>query len=402
MFGPIRCDDRKRKHRAELPFGRLVTREGVSPLKRIVEPETDEVYQELVAELAYTSVPTALMTFILLIVGVHAWSLLGQPLVLVAVILGVSAGFAKSVMLELHLRDLDRQAADLMRSRRWERRHAILSLIMALSVGVISSVIFMEPDLALQVVATCTVFGYSAGVASRVSVRPRIAIASIATASLPAILAMAWQGGEAHWLISFIFAAFLIAASQSVMHVYSTTARHICIRQQMAKQAHRDALTGLANRRALYDAFDHPAGRENPSARAKAMTAIHCFDLDGFKSVNDRFGHLVGDELLIQIADRLKGLVRAPDLVVRAGGDEFILWQAGLTAPEEAERMAQAVIGLLTVPYRLAGTELTIGISLGYALSARKDVDLKALISRADNASYRAKARGGGIEQDSG
>ncbi|MEV0900029.1 GGDEF domain-containing protein [Actinoplanes sp. NPDC049802] len=152
---------------------------------------------------------------------------------------------------------------------------------------------------------------------------------------------------------------------------------------QLAYQARHDPLTGLANRAALTDELER---RDGP-------VAVLYLDLDGFKEVNDTYGHDAGDLVLATVAERLSSAVRATDLVVRLGGDEFVLFCPNL--PEaEAIRLAERVLGDVARPVPFHGETLDIGVSVGiaaYGPDAGHDV-----LRNADMAMYEAKKQGRG------
>ena len=133
---------------------------------------------------------------------------------------------------------------------------------------------------------------------------------------------------------------------------------------------------------------------------AETPHLVHCFDLDGFKYVNDRFGHAVGDELLVGIAIRLRENLDRPNIAVRAGGDEFVILQPDVRHPLEADALARKIVDVLTAPYEIAGEDITIGISLGYTMALSGSARLDHMMDSADKASYRAKRNGGGIERE--
>lgn len=147
-------------------------------------------------------------------------------------------------------------------------------------------------------------------------------------------------------------------------------------------QASHDPLTGLANRRQ----FVAQLARE----LANAPNSVIAFcDLDGFKAVNDRLGHAVGDELLIEVARRLQACVRERDLVSRFGGDEFLILLRGATL-HQVERIGARIVDELSQPFILRDDSATVGASLGIAV-ADGEHDPEVLIQRADHAMYVAK-----------
>ncbi len=157
------------------------------------------------------------------------------------------------------------------------------------------------------------------------------------------------------------------------------------------RQARTDELTGLANRRALYEQAD---GR---LARAGGSAALLLIDLDRFKEINDALGHHVGDELLRRVADRLASHVRPGDVLARLGGDEFALL-IGLGAGASAGEIARRVLAQVGEPLTVDGVTMRVRASVGIAECPRDGLDLAALLRRADIAMYEAKRRQSVVE----
>jgi diguanylate cyclase (GGDEF)-like protein len=160
--------------------------------------------------------------------------------------------------------------------------------------------------------------------------------------------------------------------------------------RQVAHMAEYDTLTDLPNRnlfqRTLTKALD----------AATDQLAIFCLDLDGFKAVNDMFGHPVGDELLRQVANRLLLSVGDQGRVARLGGDEFAIVQRGQLQPDGANALAQTVAEALSAPFDLGGNQAVVGASLGIAMSPGDASSADELLKCADMALYGAKAAGRG------
>jgi diguanylate cyclase (GGDEF)-like protein len=156
--------------------------------------------------------------------------------------------------------------------------------------------------------------------------------------------------------------------------------------------ARHDALTGLANRATLREELERLLVR---NARGEALAAL-CLDLDRFKAVNDSFGHPAGDQLLRQVAERLRQCARETDLVVRLGGDEFAILQCGSPQPASSTTLARRLISALTQPFVIDGQQVSVGTSVGIAVAPFDGDDPDALLRNADLALYRAKADGRG------
>ncbi len=154
-----------------------------------------------------------------------------------------------------------------------------------------------------------------------------------------------------------------------------------------------DTLTALPNRTLFMDRVEHLlSGASRDPATGCAILFV---DLDGFKQVNDQLSHAVGDRLLIAVAERLLTALRPGDTVARLGGDEFTLLLDGILAPAEAVEIADRVLRSLQVPFPVHGNEVSIGASIGVALS-HPELAPANLLANADVAMYEAKARGRG------
>lgn len=165
--------------------------------------------------------------------------------------------------------------------------------------------------------------------------------------------------------------------------------------QRLIAMAHHDNLTGLPNRLTIMDRLENELLRFQRNAQGLALLFL---DLDGFKPVNDEYGHQVGDLLLRQIGQRLQACVRDVDTVARLGGDEFLILLSATEAPlEAAERVAQECIKSLQSPIRIGDLFIQVGVSIGIATTDSRVAEPVAagqLVSNADVAMYQAKARG--------
>ena len=160
---------------------------------------------------------------------------------------------------------------------------------------------------------------------------------------------------------------------------------------KLSYQALHDPLTGLVNR-ALFE--DRLAQAREASARRGGYDAVLFIDLDDFKSVNDTFGHPIGDRLLVDFAKRLSQLTRRGDTLCRYGGDEFLYLAAGLSSPDEAALIARRLDAASAEPFRLDGLSLWQGVSIGIAISTAAGVSDDQLLRDADVALYEAKRQG--------
>ncbi len=156
---------------------------------------------------------------------------------------------------------------------------------------------------------------------------------------------------------------------------------------RLAEQAVRDPLTGLANRMLLEERLRAVLSRD---ARAGSSTGLLFLDLDGFKAVNDRHGHLVGDAVLRATAQRLSAVVRPSDTVARLGGDEFVVLVENAD-PAGLEQLADRLREAVRVPVQLGRLSLEVQTSVGTALSAAGREEPRTLLAAADRSMYAAK-----------
>jgi diguanylate cyclase (GGDEF)-like protein/PAS domain S-box-containing protein len=163
---------------------------------------------------------------------------------------------------------------------------------------------------------------------------------------------------------------------------------------QLSFQALHDPLTGLANR-ALFD--DRLAQAHARVLRQGGNGAVLLIDLDDFKGVNDVYGHLVGDELLVSIARRFEGVTRSSDTLCRFGGDEFLYLAEGLTAPAEAEQIAQRLLNELSEPFKFNDVHIEQRASTGIVIWDGTNANIAELVQNADAAMYEAKRQGHGL-----
>jgi diguanylate cyclase (GGDEF)-like protein len=160
------------------------------------------------------------------------------------------------------------------------------------------------------------------------------------------------------------------------------------------QMAHHDQLTGLPNRALNLKLFSELLAGPPPAQSQRAKLTVFCLDLDGFKGVNDGFGHATGDAVLVAVAKRLQASVRDADYVCRLGGDEFVILLPDIT-DGEAAAIARRIISRVSEPFEFAPAA-RIGVSIGLASAPRDGETADELLSAADRAMYDAKRRGKG------
>ncbi len=162
--------------------------------------------------------------------------------------------------------------------------------------------------------------------------------------------------------------------------------------ERLDQLAHYDKLTGLPNRELFFDRLNYIHAISKRENRCFALLFV---DLDGFKLVNDRYGHLAGDHVLKGAAERLTGCVRASDVVARMGGDQFIVILSRISRPQDARLVAEKILGALGQPFLLSDRQTcSIGASIGISVYPDDAQELTQLVSAADKAMYGVKRNG--------
>ena len=167
--------------------------------------------------------------------------------------------------------------------------------------------------------------------------------------------------------------------------------------KHLQEMVHHDPLTGLANRVLLYDRIQHGLVKNR---RDGGLLAVLLIDLDRFKPINDRYGHAVGDQLLIAIAQRFTASVRESDTVARLGGDEFVVLLERLPNEETLKRIIRKLEDEAVRPFEIQGFNLYVSASIGFALYPDHGSDAQSLLAHADAAMYAVKPKRLGAQND--
>lgn len=200
------------------------------------------------------------------------------------------------------------------------------------------------------------------------------------------------KNGEVH-LHKLNIAAIKDASGKTIRHlsVLTDIQQLKNAQQQLERLAHFDALTELPNRKLLTERLQQSS---DLAKRNNLLLAVIFMDLDGFKAVNDHFGRVTGDKLLIFIAQRLRQVIRGGDTVARLGGDEFALIVNGLPNMDELENVAHRILALSSTPCEIDGREHVLSASLGITVYPFDSADPETLLRHADLAMYQAKQAG--------
>jgi diguanylate cyclase len=347
----------------------------------------DSVDVAMICTLFATATPTAIMS-VLFVVTAALTSLSARgELHMILSGAGVFACAARLIVCIAGKREISRPIT-VERARALERRFAASYIAFAAVLGMFASHLLSFRDPTTFILITTLVVGYAAGVAAGVGGRPMIAIPSMAVAVIPPAIEILSYGSALAAAASLTMVAFLVGGGQSVLRL-ERRANHE-MRQKIAYSglARLDPLTTLPNRLALTEWFDAHVSEPRES---EALIAVHCLDLNGFKPVNDRYGHPVGDALLKAVASRLSRVLREGDIAARLGGDEFIVVQSSIKYDGEAELLAKRISKVIGEPFSLDEHMVSISTCVGFVTSNDEPEMLLGLISMADEALYNAK-----------
>lgn len=354
--------------------------------------EPARIYVELTAALFTATLPLAVMTATFALVGLFVAILDRDMVADSALAVGLVASAYKGWLHWAYRRAHAAGPPDAAGSLIWEQRFAVGNLALAATVGTLTARAFVLDDVGAELLGTGMMFGFCSGQVARIAVRPRLCSLSICVAAVPAVIAALAHGGVVHLGLATMFLLFMSGGIESVRYAYEQTRQRIASNQELAGIASIDPLTALNNRLGLRRAIEDHVRTDDGG-----LIGVHCFDLDGFKAVNDHHGHAGGDALLVELARRVTEVLRDGDVAARIGGDEFVIVQAGLVHPDEAEMFARRILRIVTGSYEIAGLRITIGMSIGSSTGRADTADIDDLIGLADDRMYQAKRAGGGL-----
>jgi diguanylate cyclase (GGDEF)-like protein len=196
------------------------------------------------------------------------------------------------------------------------------------------------------------------------------------------------QDMEAAQTLADVAAAYLLNAQ--------ARERALDVSDRFRESALHDALTGLPNRALLVQRLEHAAQR---ARRSRSTAAVLFADIDHFKRINDTYGHSVGDQLLIAVAQRLSAAIRPGDTLARVSGDEFVFLCEDLSHVDDVELLANRIEQSFVAPFRLGDAEVSVTVSVGIAYAGLGEAVTNEVVTNADIAMYQAKRSGGGFHQ---
>ncbi|QXT36077.1 EAL domain-containing protein [Sphingomonas sanguinis] len=281
-----------------------------------------------------------------------------------------------------------------------ERGYRVGALSYATLLGVFGLLTLTRTeDDVLHLMAVTTAIGYAAGIAGRNAGRPLIALSQLCCAALPLALGLLFPLEPLKALLALVILFFVVAMMDITQQTYAAILRatvasdeKAALAEHNAQMARRDDLTGVSNRTAFREHFEE---RLRSLPEAGTRLALLWLDLDRFKEVNDSFGHLAGNALLVAVAARLTERFGESGIVARLGGDEFAVL-CHVPHHDTADRIGTTILDLVRQPVPFSGHMLHTTTSIGVAIAPDDGSNADTLLKNADLALYRAKESGRG------
>lgn len=272
----------------------------------------------------------------------------------------------------------------------WITLH-VLGVCFAITQAALVARAFSLGDTVLTSLAVISVATYVIGLVVRASSVPQMSIPHLIFLFVPLTVIAACAADKGYLVVT----PFLIAACASCVELsrklYQRLEAQLMAEYKLSRLARTDYLTGLSNRAGFDAHVNELLLNANLSGRGCALALI---DLDGFKSVNDTHGHGVGDELLKDVAVRIKEVLGGRHLAARLGGDEFSIAFDLATDLDDAFEIGNRIVANLEQPFQVSGIRLQISGSVGITASVNVDDTFSAILERADKALYQAKSAG--------
>ena len=260
--------------------------------------------------------------------------------------------------------------------------------------GAMPLIFFSNASSGGQVIIACLCAGMLGGGAFVLACVPAAAVAFTAPIVLASAITIGSSGDVAYFLVAVLMVSYVSVLWRGIYVHALQLVRRVSAQVNAEAKVRRDELTNLSNRLALFEALENAFAR---LARLGEAFALLYLDLDYFKSVNDRYGHAAGDELLVQVAQRLKGCGRETDVVARLSGDEFAIVVAGAENVTDVTALADRIVGSLNRTFLIDGVTISTGACIGIALAPTDGATSDLLLKSADEALYDAKRRSGNV-----
>jgi diguanylate cyclase (GGDEF)-like protein len=267
----------------------------------------------------------------------------------------------------------------------------VLALLWASSVGYGTFISLISGDWIAATVACLSAASMVGGICVRNFGAPRMSAVMVALSVGPCALGALFTQEPIFWLVLVQVPLYMTSMSMASYRLNGMLVSTMLAERENERHARQDSLTGLLNRHGLFQALDQAVAEARPGHREFAVLYL---DLDGFKAVNDTYGHAAGDALLKQVSERLSALMPDGAVAARIGGDEFVLLIR--QDPDcEAQAVGERIVQSVSQPYDLEQENpIFIGGSVGIALIPRHGADTAAVLHAADRALYLAKSAG--------
>lgn len=269
--------------------------------------------------------------------------------------------------------------------------YVVLALLWASSVGYGTFISLISGDWIAATVACLSAASMVGGICVRNFGAPRMSAVMVALSVGPCALGALFTQEPIFWLVLVQVPLYMTSMSMASYRLNGMLVSTMLAERENERHARQDSLTGLLNRHGLFLALDQAVAEARPGHREFAVLYL---DLDGFKAVNDTYGHAAGDALLKQVSERLSALMPDGAVAARIGGDEFVLLIR--QNPDcEAQAVGERIVQSVSQPYDLEQENpIFIGGSVGIALIPRHGADTAAVLHAADRALYLAKSAG--------
>jgi diguanylate cyclase (GGDEF)-like protein len=221
---------------------------------------------------------------------------------------------------------------------------------------------------------------------------PLAAFATIFLATAPVILALFMSGVRVQQTTALNLLLIFVLILRLIMHQYEYLIGRIVSHAEVKTLAFADPLTGLPNRRAFIECLEWLAGE---TCADRTGVAVAMIDLDGFKAINDTYGHAAGDGVLIQAAERLRAVCEGHHMVARLGGDEFAALIVGADDDDQVGDVGRTIVAEMSRPFLVGGSQIRLAASVGLAMRIEDGAAPISLISQADVALYEVKHSAG-------
>lgn len=257
--------------------------------------------------------------------------------------------------------------------------------------GALPVFFFASCELPQQFVIAGFCFSTLFGGSFALSMLPVAMLAHVVPISAGFVVAILSEHNPVFDVVAGTVAIYTVAIIAGALARSSQAARRCAAETAAEEGALRDELTRLPNRVAFREELIRAFARQS---RQNERFALMCFDLDGFKGVNDSMGHETGDLVLIEASRRLRAATRESDLVARLGGDEFALIAVDIRSVEDAVTIAHRILASFRAPFEIGGRSFPTSISIGIAIAPSDGVDPESLLRSADSAMYATKQSG--------